>query len=554
MPPCARTIRSFALAACLCVGAPASANDAQKLTNIRRRLTVNDTKVQASAINDLVEIDSARAIDVLERYIRRNVIELEKSGKQMEKLEANFNKKFDRWLDLWYSRQRGSVKEDNLYREAMFAERRFDTAASNLRVDYWRFVLGARAFPRFRSEKAIAQIEKGAATEVNPLLRQFYITGLAHESRSRSTPTLIELTKSKDPRVRAMAIRSLRNFAQKPGVAEAVRELLLDPAWPVRRGLYEFLANAPLRVAAPLLVAAGERETGEMALTVFAYLRHVTKTRVSDSGPAWRAWFEANRDTIERGIYIEPDEDAARGPLTDESKTVSTFFKIPIDSTRIVFVIDVSGSMTAEMTLADTHTNKIIDKYRLPHTRIGYAKAELIRALGSLRDGTYFNIVTYSDRAKALSSRMVEAKKISRGRAIRWVNQLKTGIETNIYAALDLCFKRYFLSGGKRRFLDLPDTIIFLTDGNATRGRFQVTKDLVSLVGIWNDPLDCVIHCVGIGKGQDRGFLRSIARATHGFDIDLTAGAKSLKRRERKPRVAAPLAPEQPEPKAREGE
>ena len=79
----------------------------------------------------------------------------------------------------------------------------------------------------------------------------------------------------------------------------------------------------------------------------------------------------------------------------------------------------------------------------------------------------------------------------------------------------------------------IPDTIVFLTDGNATRGRFRKAKSLRKLIDLWNQPLDIVIHCVGIGADHDRLLLKGLAQETGGYYVDLKRGVKDLAPRRR---------------------
>jgi len=58
----------------------------------------------------------------------------------------------------------------------------------------------------------------------------------------------------------------------------------------------------------------------------------------------WRNWYNANKDKIVPGAPGPEGRVGTAKPMVGEAKTVS-FFGIQIDSRRIIFVIDVSGSM-----------------------------------------------------------------------------------------------------------------------------------------------------------------------------------------------------------------
>ena len=109
---------------------------------------------------------------------------------------------------------------------------------------------------------------------------------------------------------------------------------------------------------------------------------------------------------------------------------------------------------------------------------------------------------------------------------------------TNIWSSLDAAFASYLdSSGGATRFPLIPDTILFLTDGNATRGRFRRAESLRKLIDLWNRPLDVVIHCVGIGRDHDRTLREGLAKETGGYYVDLRRGVKDLPPRRRELRA-----------------
>jgi hypothetical protein len=299
----------------------------------------------------------------------------------------------------------------------------------------------------------------------------------------------------------------------------------------VRRGAVEALAHAPLASAIPELVEAAGRESGELQLTALSYLRQITKARVGDSYEEWKGWWEQHAASIREGTYAPPEPGPSPPP---GRRTFARFFRIPIESTNVVFAVDFSASMTDAMQLDSARANATLAEHGLPRTRLGYAKAELIGVIRELGDGTLFNVVAYSDTARFLFERPAAASADTRRKAIRWVVEGRTGAMTNIWDALNASFRDYLdSSGGATRFLSVPDTVVFLTDGNATRGRFRTADELKKLVRLWNQPLDVVVHCIGIGEDQDRELLEGLAQATRGYYVDIRKGIDDLDPRER---------------------
>jgi hypothetical protein len=62
------------------------------------------------------------------------------------------------------------------------------------------------------------------------------------------------------------------------------------------------------------------------------------------------------------------------------------------------------------------------------------------------------------------------------------------------------------------------DTVFLLTDGSPTKpdGKLDSTEKIVNAVRAWNPLKRVTIHCIGIGKGLNQGFLRQLASENGG--------------------------------------
>jgi HEAT repeat protein len=503
---------------------------ADELDEARMLLASPQAKVRLAAIKKLAEIDSKGAIDALSTAVQRSASELDALGKRLDKNDREWEKAFDLVLEL---EDRGKDGTEP-HRQAQFRqgqlEREWEQLNTEAQLHLDVLHEAGLALSGFRSEEAVAALEKGARTHPHALVRILYIGALGHTGRASSLETLTELVRSdKDPRARAQAVRGLIAWAPKGW--EIAVAAARDPCWAVRRGAIEALAHAPLATAARELVEAAGRESGELRLTALSYLQQITKTRAGDSYEAWRAWWDQHGASIRDGTYAAPEEAPSPPP---GRRTFARFFRIPIESTHVVFAIDYSGSMSDRLRLDSARSNAILREHALPQTRLGYAKAELIGAIRELPEGALFNVVAYSDTASFLFESPAPASAAVREKAIRWVVEARTGTMTNIYAALNKSFRDYLdASGGAARFQTLPDTIVFLTDGNATRGRFRTADALRKLVRLWNQPLDVVVHCIGIGDDQDQELLEGLAQETGGYYVDIRKVGDDLDPRNR---------------------
>ena len=469
---------------------------AGELEEARRQLASPRAADRVMAVRRLAKLDSAAAIDALAQAVSRSGAGIDRLGKQMDKNDLAWGHAVEK---AWNLKERGQYGSD-AYRKARFRQGRIEKEWEQLNREARSHLdllhAAQKALGGFRSKAALTAIEKGAKAQGRPLVRLLYVAALGRTGRPSSLQLLAELISAdKDPRVRAQAVRSL--IACAPKGWELAAAAAGDPCWAVRRGAIEALAHAPARVGIENLAKLAGRETGELRLTALAYLRYLQKTASTEKKP---------------GTY-----------------TYARFFRIPIESTNVLFAIDFSGSMRAKLRLDNGRANRIRKARGLPATRLGYAKAELIGALGELPEGALFNVVIFSDEARLLFGRPQAANARTREKTARLILKTSTGTMTNIWSALDAAFSGYLdSSGGATRFPMIADTSVFLTDGNATRGRFRKASSLRKLIDLWNRPLDVVIHCVGIGADHDRKLLRGLAEATGGYYVDIKKGVHDL--------------------------
>ncbi|MEM7232659.1 MAG: VWA domain-containing protein [Planctomycetota bacterium] len=147
----------------------------------------------------------------------------------------------------------------------------------------------------------------------------------------------------------------------------------------------------------------------------------------------WRKWwgnvaenFSAKRKKkgkSKTSIKLKKPEDAVE------------FFGEEVFSRNLLFVIDTSGSMTAD-------------------SRIDRAKEQLAEAIKALKPRTLFNVIAYSDGVRTFQKSMQPASKGTVKKALKWATSLGAAGGTQTENAL------------RKAFEDIRvDTIILLTDG-----------------------------------------------------------------------------------------
>ncbi len=212
----------------------------------------------------------------------------------------------------------------------------------------------------------------------------------------------------------------------------------------------------------------------------------------------WRAWWNGAKKTWKpSGPPTAAVADAAK-------KGGTGFYGIETKSLRIMYVLDRSGSMTAN------------DAGKEGKTRMQAAREELIRAIRALPDDATFNLIFYNHAYEVWNKAMMPANKDNKSAAIAWVEAVDAAGNTNLFDPLERAFE---LAGrgafDKAYGVDL-DTIFFMSDGQPNRGRIIDPKEILKEVKRMNSLKKVKVHTIGVGDGQDEEFMRGLAELTGG--------------------------------------
>jgi len=161
-----------------------------------------------------------------------------------------------------------------------------------------------------------------------------------------------------------------------------------------------------------------------------------------------------------------------------------------VRSDRVVFVVDVSGSMNQPFGTGGG-------------TRLDEAKRQLVRVLGLLPKKAKVNVVAFGNGAVTLADTLQTIDEKRRKAAEEWTKALECRGATNVFAAM------------QRAFADLEvDTIFLLTDGQPSTGEITAPGPLADAIAAWNLGRGVRIHTVAIGGKSD--FLERLARDSGG--------------------------------------
>ena len=171
---------------------------------------------------------------------------------------------------------------------------------------------------------------------------------------------------------------------------------------------------------------------------------------------AWSTWWEKNENEVLGGNYIPSLTDKADLPGQTQ------FYGIPLNSAKVIFIIDVSLSMKE----TSAWKPEIVDNDKLEGERmIDVARYELRKIIRSIQEGASFNVIGMYGRLALLSDKWVIAGKNEREKSIKFVQALEIKSGTDVHGAL---MRALDFSGGNWNNPpreDSIDTIFILTDG-----------------------------------------------------------------------------------------
>jgi Mg-chelatase subunit ChlD len=233
----------------------------------------------------------------------------------------------------------------------------------------------------------------------------------------------------------------------------------------------------------------------------------------------WTKWWAA----VEQGYTFDaaPDSEGPDDPTAGDDEPLSTVTRRPppvdagetiyeeLDSHKVVFVVDLSGSMRV----------RCQDEAGISRSRMDYVKEQLMGAIASeLEDGARFNVIGFSTGITPWKKKLVKATDKTRKKARSWIHKvMQPNGETNIYGALRTAFKHKDV-----------DTIYFLTDGYPTAGEETVNDTILGKVRAWNVSRRVRIHTIAFlagdgaqlgiqeNKGMSRRFLKKLASQNDG--------------------------------------
>lgn len=380
-----------------------------------------------------------------------------------------------------------------------------------------------RAFKEGSSEERAQAVRSLVGYKKEKSAASLVLTQLSVETDDEVKNAIWEFLKSlKSEKVRKMVVRQIFRYKDADTRAQllivawsykteegekAVLKGLSDPAWEVRQTAAELIARAKEeKRSVEFQKAAISKMIKLMPVDENARSRRAMRIALwkltgQDFGldrKKWKKWWKKAEQ-----IYGTPDygKRFKKGPgmtgviLDDEVQTspkkTPRFFGEEIKKSRVIFVIDVSGSMSL--------------KAGSGRIKLEVVREELINAIKAMDKRYKFNIIFYSTGVAKWRPSLVKATEENKKEAIEFIKGRPPAGMTNIYAALKLAMEDSEVK-----------LIILLTDGQPTVGVTDKEKILAD-VRKWNKYRRIQINTIGLqGQDVDPGFLRRLAEQNKG--------------------------------------
>ncbi|MCA9314644.1 MAG: HEAT repeat domain-containing protein [Planctomycetes bacterium] len=302
-------------------------------------------------------------------------------------------------------------------------------------------------------------------------------------------PFLVKLLDAKDDQDRIVALDAAA-VAKDDSLFDAILPSLAHDAWAVRLAAIDALA-APRVVAAiePLIARLEVEETPRVRDALATALFDLTGQPFYDDATVWRRWWEGAKDGFEvPAERPQPPDEHVGG-------TQAGFFGLPIKSERVVFVVDQSGSMSAEMGEPGEDGKR--------KNRLDMAITEVLQAAARMAPRGHVNVILFDTTIRPWKDDLQRLDS-------RNANALKSHLEkqrpmggTNIYDALEAALRTPEV-----------DSVFLLSDGVPGAGKYVTTPDILKAVRRENQTRRIAIHTVSLGMESD--LLRRLAQENAG--------------------------------------
>ncbi|GEM_PF-3884444 len=316
-------------------------------------------------------------------------------------------------------------------------------------------------------------------------------------------PTTVDAVKpyvdAPDPRIQIAALKAIGGIGAEEGIVVAAAKLA-SPDVQVKYAAADALFRIRMEGSIEPLIGLLGTSKEWLQRETWAMLRQLTGKDFGTKVDDWKGWWAKEKDTFE--VLNEEDLEDLQG--------TTVFWGIEITSKKVIFAMDVSGSMSEParqmQVLVSGKEPKGDDIGPMVSPaekimKIGVAKDELLKTLSRLTNDTLFDVLVFNGSVQEWEKELVEATKENKKRCnVSFVQGLRPDGATNINDTLERAFKMAGEGIGDPKKDLKVDTIFLMTDGTPTAGKMIEPERILENVRKWNKLHRIRIHCVGVGQ------------------------------------------------------
>ncbi len=330
--------------------------------------------------------------------------------------------------------------------------------------------------------EALEDLQKIADKEKDAVLKSAAVDAVSKLRRGDQewVAQLLVHAQSEDPEIRNAALMQIGKSNLPEHLGQLVNALDHE-LWSTRLAAARAIEELRIKDGIGPIIARMAKETGRMEAELGDVLWRLTAKPFGKSQKMWELWWQDEGS----GFQLVSESELKKQEREVEVQrlkqvTRSSFFGIRIESHRVVFIIDVSGSM--EELCRGKYVGAKGEK------RMDVAKRELIKCLSGLDKKSFFNIVNFADGVRTWREQISEYTAENLDDAKAYVSKFTAGGGTNLHGAM-------------REAFDDPDvdTIYVLSDGEPTVGDTTDPTRIRNEVRAWTKHRNVVIHAIAVG-------------------------------------------------------
>ncbi len=484
-------------------------------------LESDDSDVRARAFDRLHLARDPAVVGVIVKSLQAIKKQTVKIRREQETIEAKYEKQFERKLDAdeAFENSSRSSRELDAYNKKV---RKITKDLDKLRLKQKSL---ENDFTRARAQldgavtavgKVLDNIPEDALPAALDRLASGWLESSDPEDRVRWVDAIADLDRpgvaerirrevanlERDVKVRAAALETLGARKDKEALDYATANLVEGVPWDMQAAAISAMALLREKECVePLMLYLKRDDIKRLREDAHVALKSLTGEEHGPYYDPWQRWWRDAKDGFQ--IPKDPPKRGARGAAEEGS----TFYGIHTFSDRILYILDISGSMDQAPKGKDEAGNVIATG----PPKMDTAKKELTGSIISLDEGGLFNVIFFNHEVVPWQNKMVQVTESQKRRAVKWVESQTPLGTTNIHDALERGFAIALRATGT----PLIDTIFFLTDGRPTSGKIQDSERILREVLDWNKSARLKIHTIGIGD-HDAKLLQALATATGG--------------------------------------